>query len=817
VQRDLPSGTVTFLFTDVEGSTTLLHDLGADGYAAALAEHRRVVREACSEHGGVEVDTQGDAFLVAFSTAPGALAAAATVTEELEPTPVRVRIGLHTGTPLATGEGYVGADVHRAARIAASGHGGQVLVSVSTASLVERDLLLDLGEHRLKDLSAPERIYQLGDGEFAPLTSLHHTNLPVPTTPFLGREKELADVGGLLSRTNVRLLTLTGPGGIGKTRLAAQAAGLAAGEYPDGVWWVPLDTLRDPIFVFENAAQALGAKQELQAHIGDKRMLILFDGFERVLGGALGIATLQSACPNLKLLVTSRERLHLTGEQEYAVPPLAHQEAVGFFAERARAVKHDFESDAAVSEICNRLDDIPLALELAAAQVKVLSTRQMLERGLPLSTSGPRDLPDRQRTLRTTIEWSYELLSDLETQLFRRLAVFAGGFTLEAAEEIAGAELDTLQSLVEKSLLQFSNERYWMLQTIREYALEQLEHSGERQDLRHRHADWFLAFAQARGPAGAPTQHRIGALRAELENFRAAMGWLRAAGARQLELELAISLFELWIMGGYASEGRRVVQDALAGAAHPSELQAKALKAAGDLALDHGDYVAAQELLEQALRLHRGLGDERIVARCLTDLGHVAKCERDYSRAETLFEESTELARGLHDEEVLAEALLNHGDFLVSSGDFARAELLCRESLALYQGLGSDLGAGNCRYSLALACLHQHRSPEAFDLLREALTVFVDFDYAVAIGSSFEAFAALAVDQGRCEEAAQLMGAAEVLLESAGASLEPGERALHEQTITTIRSGIGQGRLADLWTQGRTMSIDDAVQCALSS
>jgi predicted ATPase len=480
--RELPSGTVTFLFTDVEGSTKLLHELGAEGYSEALAEHRRILREAFSVHGGVEVDTQGDAFFVAFATAPTALKAAAEARTRLTGGPIRVRMGIHTGTPHVAEEGYVGVDVHRAARIAAAGHGGQVLVSASTAALLDADGLRDLGEHRLKDLSAPERIYQLGADDFPPLKSLHQTNLPIPTTPFLGRERELGEVLGLLSQEAVRLLTLTGAGGSGKTRLGLQAVAALAERYPQGVWWVPLATLRDPALVLASAGQALGAKNGLAEHIGDKTLLLLFDNFEHLVEAAPELAGLLASCPNLDLLVTSREPLRVSGEQEYAVAPLVHEEGVRFFLARARAVRPEFGADEAVSEICRRLDDLPLALELAAARVKALSSAQILERleqRLPLLTGGARDLPERQRTLRATIEWSYELLSPEEQRLFALLAVFRGGCTLEAAEDVAGADLDTLQSLVDKSLLRHSEERYWMLETIREYAAERLEASAE--------------------------------------------------------------------------------------------------------------------------------------------------------------------------------------------------------------------------------------------------------------------------------------------------------------------------------------------------
>ena len=469
------------------------------------------------------------------------------MSEALASGPIQVRVGLHTGTPLLTDEGYVGDDVHRAARIAAAGHGGQVLVSSSTERLVDVELR-DLGEHRFKDLSAPEHVFQIGDHEFPPLKTLYQTNLPIPQTQFLGREKELGEVLALLARNDVRLLTLTGPGGTGKTRLAAQAAGAVADRYPDGVFWVPLAPLRDPELVLESAGQALGASNGLASHIADKRMLLLFDNFEQVVDAAPGLSALLSECPQLELLVTSREPLHLAGEHEYPVPPLAAKEGVGFFLARARAAKPDFEVDEAVPEICRRLDELPLALELAAARVKALSTDQILarlEHRLPLLTGGSRDAPERQRTLRSTIEWSYDLLSSAEQQLFHRLAVFAGGCTLEAAEEVCHADLDTLQSLVEKSLLRFSNERYWMLETIREYAGERLEHGDERAALRGRHAEHFVSLAERAEPEleGADGAWWLDHLDADRGNFRLALAWLGMVGANGLRLRLVGALW----------------------------------------------------------------------------------------------------------------------------------------------------------------------------------------------------------------------------------------------------------------------------------
>ena len=473
-----------------------------------------------------------------------------------------MRIGVHTGTPHVGEEGYVGVDVHRAARIAACGHGGQVLVSASTASLVGTEGLRDLGEHRLKDLSAPERIYQLGDGDFPPLKSLHRTNLPIPATAFLGRERELREVQELVSRADARVLTLTGPGGSGKTRLALQAAAVASDRYPGGVFWVPLAPLRDPGLVLETAGQAVGARDGLAEHIGDTAMLLLFDNFEHLTEASADLAGLLAACPRLDLLVTSREPLHVSGEQEYPVPALAPEEGVDFFLARARAVKPDFGVDDAVGEICRRLDDLPLALELAAARVKALAPAQILERleqRLPLLTGGARDAPERQRTLRATIEWSYDLLNEGETLLFARLAVFRGGCTLEAAEEVAGASLDVMQSLVDKSLLRHAEERFWMLETIREYAAERLEQQGDGEILRQRHAGYFLRLAEEAEPhlTGSQQALWLERLEAEHDNFRLALDSLRQADRGGEELRPRGSVDALLVRARSPARGKQ--------------------------------------------------------------------------------------------------------------------------------------------------------------------------------------------------------------------------------------------------------------------
>jgi hypothetical protein len=406
--RDLPSGTVTLLFTDIEGSTRLLHELG-DGYAAVLDDHRRTLRTAFSAHGGVEVDTQGDASFAAFSRASDAVAAAARIQRGLADGPIRVRIGLHTGEPLLTDEGYVGVDVHRGARVCAAGHGGQVLLSQPTRDLVDADVR-DLGKHRLKDLLEPERLFQLGAGEFPPLKTLDWTNLPVQPTPLVGRERELADAAGLLREH--RLLTLVGPPGTGKTRLAAQLAAELADEF-DQVSWVALQDVLDPELVEPTIAQTVGVTDDLAGHLRDRHALLVLDNLEQVIACGPRLNALVAGSSEVRLLATSREPLHVTLERSYPVSPLPEDDAIVLFCERASAVRPGFKANGGVAEICRRLDGLPLAIELAAAWVRVLTPEALLgrlEERLPLLTGGARDLPDRQRTLRSTIAWSYDLL-----------------------------------------------------------------------------------------------------------------------------------------------------------------------------------------------------------------------------------------------------------------------------------------------------------------------------------------------------------------------------------------------------------------------
>lgn len=820
VRPDLPTGTVTFLFTDVEGSTRLLHELGADAYAAALADHRRVVREACASRGGVEVDTQGDAFFFAFPTAPAALEAAQSITEALEPGPIRVRIGVHTGTPLVTDEGYVGEDVHRAARIAATGHGGQVIVSSATAALVDQQLR-DLGEHRLKDLTAPQRIHQLGLDDHPPLRSLRLTNLPIPATPFVGRQQELAEVVEALTHADLRMLTLTGPGGTGKTRLAAQAAGLAADVFPDGVWWVPLATLHDPALVLPTAAQVVGARDELHLHVGDRRTVMLFDNFEHLVAAADDLSALLGACPNLRLLVTSREPLHLAGEQEYPVRPFAHPDAVAFFLTRARAVQPGVVADAAIDEICRRLDELPLALELAAARVKALSTAGLLERleqRLPLLTGGPRDAPERQRTLRATIEWSYELLSPGEQQLFASLSVFAGGWSLEAAEEVVHAELDTLQSLVDKSLVRFTGERYWMLETIREFASSLLG-EAERELLRTRHLDFCLALVSEAEPelTGRDQQRWLERLAAEQDNIREALAFACDFGDGERALMLAGTFWRFWWVRGQIEEAARWYERAFAVGGDASDrARARALFGFAHVAEARDDVPLTRLQFGQAADLLRRVGESRWLVLALTHLAGAHTDTGDIERAEAIHLEALALAEETGDRRGIAIVRSNLGDLALSQGDLERASSYLRSALDGHVALGDAYGIASTLSTLASIELFAGDVDDAARDLGESMRL------SRGIGSMYELIkglsiaAAIVLARGRASDAARLLACSEVLAAAAG--YEGWAKAVLVLGDTKGRlEAVLAERYAAEAAAGAALDLDAAVELALEA
>jgi predicted ATPase len=619
---------VTFLFTDVEGSTRLLEELGEAVYAAALLDHRRVVRAACRRHGGIEVDTQGDAFLVAFPTAPGALAAASDLQEALADGKVQLRVGIHTGTPLLTAEGYVGVDLHRAARIAAAGHGGQVLVSSSSTSLIARPLV-DLGDHRLKDLAAAERIYQLGEREFPPLKSLYRTNLPVPATPFLGREDEIASVVALLGDSTIRLVTLTGPGGTGKTRLALQAAAEASDGFPDGIFWVALASLRDPGLVPGAIAAAVGLREQAgrdeQDALGDlvgTNCMLVLDNAEHLLPDiAHTIARLRDL-DGPTVLVTSRERLRLHGEQAWPVPPLTAHDGVELFVARASAVDPAFRTTDTLDELCARLDELPLAIELAAARTGVYSVEQLLERiGRRLDMlKGVRDADPRQRTLRATIEWSYDLLDADEQRALAALSVFVGGWTLEAADEVCDADADVLESLIDKSLLRrrdtSKSPRYWMLETIREFAAERLEESDNAQHLRHRQTAWAAALADELWAARRDERQADAFVRFEEEqgNLRAAGDLAVAAHDGDEALRIVRPAGFFYVRGGRATDAAAELERAVElGVDVDPELRIETLRVLVFVCIRLGKHDRAVARAQEAVALARNLGDDEVL------------------------------------------------------------------------------------------------------------------------------------------------------------------------------------------------------------
>ncbi len=818
VRPDLPSGTVTFVFTDVEGSTRLLHELGAVAYAAALATHRNVVRDACEANGGVEVDTQGDAFFLAFSTATRALSAAAEMTSGLGSGPIRIRIGVHTGTPLLTEEGYVGEDVHRAARIAAAGHGGQVLVSSSTASLVASDLI-DLGEHRLKDLSAPERIYQHRPGLFPALRSLYRTNLPVPATPFVGRQRELAEVVDLMARDDVRLITLTGPGGTGKTRLSMQAAAAAGERYPDGIWWVPLAHLGDHRLVIESAARVVGSRNGLAGHIADRSMLLVFDNFEQVVEAATDLAGLLAACPRLDLMATSRERLHVSGEHEYAVPPLAPLEAVELFLARAREIEPDFVAEDAVTEICQRLDELPLAIELAAARVKVLPAAQILARldqRLALLTGGARDLPERQRTLRGAIAWSHELLVPDEQVLFRRLAVFRGGCALEAAESVADADLDTLQSLVEKSLLHQVDGRFRLLETIREYAVERLEAAAESEALRRRHAEHYLALAETAEPyLRLDSLIWLNRLEAEHDNLRAALDRLEAEGENQLVLRMAGAIARFWYLKGHLLEGQRRLEGALRADELPTTARAKALIGAANMAITLGDVQTARLRAEQALALHRTLGDAWGIAYSGMMVGNALAEKGDVADAQPHLEESVRLFRELGDEHYDLIASTNLAWVTGELGDPARERAMHEDVLRRARGSGSERMEAGALAQLALFARDDGHLEEAASMLREAIRLEHGHGNVLEVAINLARLASVLARAGRAPTSARLLSSSDSITTRVGASVPQWAVRRNEETLTILRARLGAAALAEAIGDGRTLTVDQAVALAL--
>lgn len=762
---DLPRGVVTLLFTDIEGSTLLLRALG-DSFTGLRADHHRLLRAASAEHGGVEVDTAGDAFFVAFGSPRDALDAALAAQRALAAhawaggATVRVRMALHTGEPTHVARGYVGLDVVRGARICAAAHGGQVLISSATQQLIDPALqpgvtFRDLGEHRLKDLPRAEHLYQVVTADllsdFPPLRSLETpTNLPDTATPLVGREREIVDVLGRLESSDVRLLTLTGPGGTGKTRLALAVARAATPGHPDGVYFVPLALINDPNLVTASIAESLHVAERAGRQLLDgvkdfldtKRLLLVIDNFEQVIDAAPVISELLEAAPPIKLLVTSRAPLHLAAEIEYPVPSLVEDEAIALFEKRARSVKHDFaltgQNHAAVAEICRRLDGLPLGVELAAARTKLMAPEMILRRledRLGLLTGGPRDVPARQRSLRGAMDWSYELLTADEKTLFATLAVFVGPFSINAAVAVCGRveadAWDSVGSLVDKSLLRREDEqgsiRFAMLQTIREYASERLVESGIADEVRRGHAYHFVDEAERSEPAlrGPGQAETLAELLRDYDDLRAAMTWSAETGEAEAGLRIGGALWRFWQIRGYYSEGRALLARLLAlpAAAPRSPATVRARSSAARLALYQGDYEIADSVFVECVAIQREMNDREGAAFSLANRSMVAEARGDYDAARSLLRDALVEAQAVDASWIVATGKYRLGWVEFLRGEHRAARALCDESLAMLRQLGDERGVALGLSYAGLVAHAQGDDAAATEYLEESVAV----------------------------------------------------------------------------------------------
>jgi predicted ATPase/class 3 adenylate cyclase len=825
VSATLPTGVVTFLFTDVEGSTKLLHELG-DAYADALHEHRRLLREAFAANNGAEVDTQGDAFFVAFGRASDAVAAAAAAQLALSGGPIRVRMGLHTGEPRLTDEGYVGLDVHKGARIAAVGHGGQVLLSQATRALVDADVR-DLGRHRLKDLSVPERIFQLEiDGlpsEFAPLKTLEAgiRNLPAPRTSFVGRADELASIDRMLDEPDCRLLTLVGPGGVGKTRLALEAAARRIDHYQHGVHFVPLvgvpapDLLAPAVaeslqFQVDNAHSAIPARDQLVDFLRERATLLVLDNFEHLLDARDLLTQVIEQAPQVELLTTSRERLQVQSEWVLDVDGLANgsgnghagdSAAVRLFVDRARQVDGGYSlTDSErphVERVCRLVNGMPLGIELAAAWASTLPCSEIadeIERNIGFLETSMQDVPERHRSLRAAFDQSWRLLSGDERRVFSRLAVFRGTFAWQAAAAVAGAGLAELHALVSKSLVRRAGlGRFELHELLRQYAAERLAaEQVELADARESHARFYVGMIAARGAAllGEDMMEARDELRVEIDNLRAAAEWAVAQWSEG-DARAALSSLQAFFWAHDWHEGSQTFAQ-LVGLLEPSPGGPLDAGKASDVllcALAYQTYLGSalgyDERLDAIARACLPVLRERRLTRelgvCLLAVG-TNDCYRDvYGESAVSLEEAVDVARSAGDHLIVAASLSWLGFVRLLLADLMGAREAFEECRTVSAELGGPLMLG-------------------FAISKLGLLADGEGDYATAIRLHLEArelFARAGDDAGagytqsRASMSAYCLGDYEQAMEHALAGYQGFEQANHRWGMTAALCRLG--------------------------
>ncbi|MBI5879736.1 MAG: tetratricopeptide repeat protein [Chloroflexi bacterium] len=866
-----PTGTVTFLFTDIEGSTRLAQQFPAT-WPSAKARHHAIVQSAIKPHGGYVFQVIGDAFCAAFHTAPDALMAALDAQHALHTEPwgdviIRVRMGLHTGSATARPdgdyEGYMA--LVRVQRIMAGASGGQVLMSQDVADLVGRDLPLsislnDLGIHRLKGLAAPEHLFQVVaqglPADFPPLkTADHPNNLPTQLTSFIGRDAEVAEVRRLVSGT--RLLTLIGAGGIGKTRLALQAATEEVAKIPDGVWFVELAPLADPALIPNTIASAVGVREEpnrpmlaaLSDHFRSKTVLLVLDNCEHLIADAAMVCdSLLRAAPRIKIIVTSREALSIAGETTYRVPSLpvptnalpldtlSHVASVQLFAVRAQAAKSSFAltnaNALAVVQICHRLDGIPLAIELAAARIKLFTAEQIaarLDDRFRLLTGGSRTAMPRQQTLRGTIDWSFSLLTEPEQALLRRVSVFAGGWYFEAAESVCSEDgidaievLDLLSRLVEKSLVAEDDvhgiARYRLLETIRQYAREKLLDSGDGARVRARHLAYFLrqAIAFSDNWPGLEQTAWFENARTDVDNFRTALDWSFENGDLLSGMRIAGDLFMLWA-DYFPAEGLDRLGKFLAHVDGQARLapRASALFAAGGLQSVAGNYAEARFYLEDAVAISKATGSERLAADALGYLTWAAIGLRDYDLADTVSSEALRISREAGIVHLVGNSLEFIGDVAYVQGHLEQAQAAYEEAVTVIRPLGENMLLAKALRGLGQIARRRAEHKQAVEFIRESLTLNTESEDMRAVAECLAALAAVCAAQGHTLVATRVCGAIDAMLIALHSEMIPVDRLEHEQTVTLLRHQLPDSVYDLAWSEGHALTLEQAIALAL--